>query len=129
MFVWILKWCSVYLWGLCCYAHSSDDSPSGETVILRKYTIKLPFRCLIAIWSTGITKRGLNELICVKSSNSTKIDFFTFYFIFDCSSKSLCAFTLILPAWVTYNFIKPQRSNNNNNNNNVLHLVVGRYRR
>ncbi len=49
------------------------------------------FRCLITIWNIGIASRGLNELIFVKTSNSTKSD------IFACSSKlAPNAFTLIL---------------------------------
>ncbi len=75
---------------------------------LRKYTIKDTFRCLITIWSIGIAKWGLNEHIFVKTSNST---FFTFLFIFlSVAQNSPCAFTLILPAWVPYNVIKPRRS-------------------
>ncbi len=61
---------------------------------LRKYTIKDTFRCLISIWGIGIAKRGLNEQIFVKTSNSTKIDIFHYFFylfifiiIFACSSK------------------------------------------
>ncbi len=39
------------------------------------------FRCLITIWSIGIVRRGLNELlIVVKTSNSTKTDIFHFFF-------------------------------------------------
>jgi len=43
---------------------------------LRKHTNKNTFRCLIAMWIIGIARRGLNELIFVKTSNSTKIYFF-----------------------------------------------------
>ncbi len=50
---------------------------------LRKHTNKDHFRCLITIWS--IARRGLNELIFVKTSNSTKTDIFLIYFA--CSSK------------------------------------------
>ncbi len=35
---------------------------------LRKCTSKDNFRCLITIWSIGIARRGLNELIFVKTS-------------------------------------------------------------
>jgi len=42
----------------------------------RKHTNKDTFRCLIAIWSIGIARRELNELIFVKTSNSIKIDIF-----------------------------------------------------
>jgi len=44
--------------------------------LLRKCTNKDTFRCLIAIWCIGIARRGLNELIFVKTSISTKIDIF-----------------------------------------------------
>ncbi len=46
---------------------------------LRKSTNKDHFRCLITIWSIGIARRGLNELIFVKTSNSTKTDIFHFF--------------------------------------------------
>ncbi len=40
---------------------------------LRKRTNKDHFRCFITIWSIGIAKRELNELISMKTSNSTKL--------------------------------------------------------
>ncbi len=43
---------------------------------LRKHTNKDTFRCLITVWSIEIARQGLNELIFVKTSNST---FFTFF--------------------------------------------------
>ncbi len=43
---------------------------------LRKRTNKDAFRCLITIWSIGIARRGLNELIFVETWNSTKIYIF-----------------------------------------------------
>ncbi len=43
---------------------------------LRKCTNKDHFRCLIIIWSIGIARKGLNGLIFVKTSNSTKTDIF-----------------------------------------------------
>ncbi len=46
---------------------------------LGKRTNKDNFRCLITIWSIGITRRGLNQLIFVKTSNSNKIDIFHFF--------------------------------------------------
>ncbi len=33
-----------------------------------------------------------------------------FNFCLPVAQNSLCVFTLILPAWVTYNVIKPQRN-------------------
>ncbi len=39
---------------------------------LRKRTNKDHCRCFITIWSIGIARRRLNELIFVKTSNSTK---------------------------------------------------------
>ncbi len=81
---------------------------------LRKYTIKDTFRCLISIWSIGIVKRGLNELIFVKTSSSTKIKIIFIYLFLllflPVAQKSQCAFTLISPAWVPHNIIKPWRS-------------------
>ncbi len=50
----------------------------------RKRTNKDHFRCLITIWSIGISRRWLNEQIFVKIWNSTKIKMFHF---FVCSSK------------------------------------------
>ncbi len=34
------------------------------------------FRCFITVWSIGIARRGLNELVFVKTSNSTNLVFF-----------------------------------------------------
>ncbi len=45
----------------------------------RKRTNKDNFRCLITIWNIGVASRGLNELIFVKTSNSTKIDIFHYF--------------------------------------------------
>ncbi len=64
---------------------------------LRKYTIKDTFRCLITMWSIGIAKRGLNELIFVKTSNSI-FSMFSFYVFLPVAQNSPCSFTLILPA-------------------------------
>ncbi len=92
MLAGILKYCnSVYLSGsravrsavmralqmtVCARSERRKGNP------LRKYTIKDTFRCLITMWSIGIAKRGLNELIFVKTSNSTKIDIFHFFSFF-----------------------------------------------
>ncbi len=48
---------------------------------------KQMIRCLITVWSIGIARRGLNELVCVKTS------------------KNPCTFTLILPALLIYQLI------------------------
>ncbi len=76
----ILKYCnSVYLSGLRAVRSAvmralqmtvSTRSERRKVHPLRKYTIKDTFRCLITMWSNGIAKRGLNELIFVKTSNS-----------------------------------------------------------
>ncbi len=93
---------------------------------LRKYTIKDTFRCLITIWSIGIAKRGLNELILLKTSKST---FFTFFFFFfPVAQNSPCAFTLILPAWVPYNVIKPWRSTKLSSFNDVQNAMPQKIR-
>ncbi len=39
----------------------------------QKHTNKDYFRCLSSIWSIGITTRGVNELVFVKTSKSTKL--------------------------------------------------------
>ncbi len=95
MFAGILKYCnSVYLSGSravrSAVMHALQMTVSARSERrkgnpLRKYTVKDTFRCLITIWSIGIAKRGLNELIFVKTSNSTKIDIFQNFFA--CSSK------------------------------------------
>ncbi len=66
----------------------------------RKRIHKDHFRCCITIWSIGNASRGLNELIFVRTSNSTKTDIFTY---FACSSLHIrpCIFQLILPTRVT----------------------------
>ncbi len=46
---------------------------------LRNRTNKDHVRCLITIWSIGIARRGLNEQIFVKTSNSTKTDISHFF--------------------------------------------------
>ncbi len=56
----------------------SARSERRKDTLLRKCTNNDNFRCLITIWSIGITRRGLNELIFVKTSDST---FFTFFFL------------------------------------------------
>ncbi len=50
---------------------SSRPEVSREGTPLRKRTNKDHFRYLITIWSTEIARRGLNEIIFVKTSNST----------------------------------------------------------
>ncbi len=120
MFAGKLKYCnSVYLSGSRAVMRALQMSVSARSEQrkgnpCRKYTIKDTFRCLITIWSIEIAKQGLNELIFEKTSNST---FFSFFFIYlflllfmPVAKKSPCAFTLILPAWVLYNVIKPRRS-------------------
>ncbi len=125
MFAGILKYCnSVYLSGsrvvrsafmhalqmsVCTRSEQRKGNP------LRKYTIKDTFRCLITIWSIGIAKRGLNELIIFeKPQIRLKSTFFTIIIFFflpvTLAQNSPCAFTLILPAWVPYNIIKSRRS-------------------
>uniref|UniRef100_A0A671QDI0 tRNA (uracil-O(2)-)-methyltransferase n=1 Tax=Sinocyclocheilus anshuiensis TaxID=1608454 RepID=A0A671QDI0_9TELE len=51
---------------------SSPEVSREKGTTLRKRTNKDNFRCLISIWSIGNARRGLNELIFVKTSNSTK---------------------------------------------------------
>ncbi len=51
-----------------------DKSQQRKGTPLRKRTNKDDFRCFVTIWSIGITRRGLNELIFVKISNSTKFE-------------------------------------------------------
>ncbi len=59
----------------------STRSEQRKGTPLRKRTNKDNFRCLITIWSIGIARRGLNELIFVKTSNLTKINIFHFFFL------------------------------------------------
>ncbi len=90
MIAGILKYCnSVYLSGSRRQKRSyalqmtvSTRSERRKGNPLRKYTIKDTFRYLITIWSIGIAKRGLNEQFFVKTSNSTKINIFHFFFFF-----------------------------------------------
>ncbi len=96
--------CALFRW------QSAREASREKGTPLRKYTLKDTFRCLITIWSIGIAKRGLNEHIFVKTSKSTKIDIFHFFFFLPVAQNSLCTFTLILPAWVPYNVIKPRKS-------------------
>ncbi len=101
---------------------------SGEKVFLSENAIKDTFRCLITIWSIGIAKRGLNEQIFVKTSNSTKIVRFQLFFFLPVAQNSPCAFTLILPAWVPYNVIKPQRSTKLSSFNDVQNAMPQKIR-
>ncbi len=128
MIVWILKYCnSVYLWGsralqmtVSTRSERRNDNP------LRKYTIKDTFRYLITMWSIGIAKRGLNEVIFVKTSKSI---FFTGFFLpVTLAQNSPCAFTLILPAWVPYNVIKPRRSTKLSSFNDVQNAMPQKIR-
>ncbi len=57
----------------------SSRSEQSKGTPLRNHTNNDHFRCLINIWSIGIARRGLNELIFVKTSNSTKTDIFHFF--------------------------------------------------
>ncbi len=95
---------------------------------LRKYTIKDTFRYLITIWSIGIAKRGLNEQFFVKTSNSTKINIFHFFFLFFFAKTACAHFTLILPAWVPYNIIKPWRSTKLSSFNDVQNAMPQKIR-
>ncbi len=80
---------------------------------LRKHTNKDHFRCLITIWSIGIARRELNELICVKTSNSTKIDIFQFFCLYPVRTPTHLAstghivftFTIFYSScqWITLN--------------------------
>ncbi len=49
---------------------SSSRPEVSREKVLRKHTNKDHFRCLITIWSIGMARRGLNELIFVKTSKS-----------------------------------------------------------
>ncbi len=73
---------------------ASARSKRRKGTPLRKRTNKDHFRCLISICSTGITRRGLNELIFVKTSNSTKNQHFSLFFA--CSSKLVWITCMIL---------------------------------
>ncbi len=49
---------------------------SEKGIPLRKHKNKDIFRCLITIWSNGIARKQLNELISVKTSISNIFHFF-----------------------------------------------------
>ncbi len=61
---------------------------------LRKHTNKDYFRCLITIWIIGIARRGLNELIFVKTSDWKKLTLLLLFFfacsLFHAQSDSFC---------------------------------------
>ncbi len=52
---------------------------SRKCTPLRKRTNKDNCRCLVTILSSGVARRRLNELIFVKTSNSSKTDIFHFF--------------------------------------------------
>jgi len=50
--------------------------PPVSPTPLKTHTNKDTFRCVFAIWSIGIARQGLNEVILVKTSILTKTDIF-----------------------------------------------------
>ncbi len=63
-----------------CGEKQQQSSRSGQKgTPLRKHTNKDNFRCFITIWSIGIARRRLNELIFVITSN-VKTDIFSLLF-------------------------------------------------
>ncbi len=60
------------------YQLTAAQEASGEKGT-NKHTNKDHFWCLVTIWSIGIARRGLKELIFVKTWNSTKIDICHFF--------------------------------------------------
>ncbi len=60
-------------------SNSCPEASSEKVLLSENIQIKIIFRCLITIWSIGIPRRGLNELIFVKTSNLTRTDIFHFF--------------------------------------------------
>ncbi len=96
MFVWILAKTDILKYSNSVYRVMSERRVLcwGEAAVVQKWPEKkvhlsktYKWRCLTSIWSIGITIRGLNELIFVKTSKSTKIDFFVVVIVcfFACS--------------------------------------------
>ncbi len=71
---------NIYKVGMLCFTTIDLQSRSEQRkgTPLRKRTNTDHFRCFITIWSIGIA-RWLNEVIFVKTSNSTKTDIFHFF--------------------------------------------------
>ncbi len=83
------------------YALTSDDSQREKRAEkgspLRKRANKDIFRCLNTIWSIGIARRGLNELIFCENLKFDQNQHLSL--LLPVTLKiSLCAFRLILPA-------------------------------
>ncbi len=71
----LLRFATIYL-VLVVRSNSRPEVSIEKGTPLRKCTNKDTFRHLITIWGIWITRRGLNELIFVKTSNSTKMYIF-----------------------------------------------------
>ncbi len=113
MFAGILKYCnSVYLLGsraVMCALQMTVSARSERRKVhpLRKYTIKDTFRCLITMWSIGIAKQGLNELIFVKTSKS---DLYPIYFHIWMRPESDLAISECMRFFPVYTVIEQIRS-------------------
>ncbi len=80
-----------------CYALTSDDSERRKGTPLRKRANKDIFRCLNTIWSIGIARRGLNELIFCENLKFDQNQHLSLLLPVTLKISS-CAFRLILPA-------------------------------